>query len=165
MTIIPRKLHADPNWLKLYEFQCKRGVRQSTSHHGDKSWNHGNEIITKLANIFLGYKWTSQYHCSHCKKKRSRSLFYCQRLQATAITELTAVKECMTDPTASACTDTYGSRFLAPPLNNPSFRVCVFAIHFQFQLQLTNRLGGKMWRHHMYHAYHRPWCCQRMFQG
>ena len=54
MTITPRKLHADPNWLKLYQFQCKRGVRQSTSHHGNTSWNHGNEVTTKLANIFLG---------------------------------------------------------------------------------------------------------------
>ena len=114
-----------------------------------------------------GSIWTDQYHLNARVEGRtnSRSLSDCQSLQATAITDLTAVKECMTDPTASACTDTYGSRFLAPPLNNPSFRVCVFAIHFQFQLQLTNRLGGKMWRHHMYHAYHRPWCCQRMFQG
>ena len=30
--------------------------------------------------------------------------------QATAISDLTAVKECMSDPTATACTATYGSR-------------------------------------------------------
>ena len=53
MTIIPRKLHADPNWLKLYQLQCKRGVRQSTGNHGDTSWNQRNWIITKHVNTFL----------------------------------------------------------------------------------------------------------------
>ena len=67
-----------------------------------------------------GSIWTDQYHLNARVERRANSwfLFYCQRLQATAITDLTAVKECMTDPTASACTDTYGSRFLAPPRIN-----------------------------------------------
>ena len=53
------------------------------------------------------------------------------------------MKECMTDPTASACTDTYGSRFLAPPLNNPSFRVRVFGFIFNFSSNLPTILAAK----------------------
>ena len=38
---------------------------------------------------------------------------WCQTVhaQATAISDLTSVKECMTDPSAAACTATYGSRW------------------------------------------------------
>ena len=73
MTIIPRKLHADPNWLKLYQFQCKRGVRQSTGNHGDTSWNQRNWIITKHVNTFLtglNMDWSISSECSRWKKNK-----------------------------------------------------------------------------------------------
>ena len=118
MTITPQKAACRPQLTQVVPVPMQTGrqavYRQSRWYKLKSEKLNYNKACKYLPDRAQYGLINHQCHLNTRVKRRtnSRSLSDCQSLQATAITDLTAVKECMTDPTASACTDTYGSRFL-----------------------------------------------------
>ena len=79
IKIAPRKLPSEPNGHQLHKLQCKRGVRQSASHHGENGSHSIPTFSLEYSSSFLsasnhGENGSHSYHILTFSLEYSSSL-------------------------------------------------------------------------------------------